>query len=188
MKPDRRSIRLRNWDYSFAGYYFITVRSYKGECIFGEIRNGEMNPNESGIAIHNVWESLPKHHPIELDEMQIMPNHIHLILILCRGVACNAQKNKQGVTRYAPTTRNPNNIYSQISPVAKSVPTIIRSFKSECTKQIRYANNNQYLQIWQRNFYEHIIRNEKELHKIRGYIQNNPIKWELDHDNPDNWK
>jgi len=112
---NRRSIRQSNYDYSKNGCYFVTICSYEKECIFGEIRNTKMVLNESEKVLEDVWKLMPKHHSVKLDAFQVMPNHIHGILKICRGVARNTRTNRQnidtdvtncrGVACYTPTTK-----------------------------------------------------------------------------------
>jgi putative transposase len=163
----RHSIRLKGFNYSDTGYYFVTICTHDRECLFGEIKNGEMIFNDYGKIIENVWYSLPKHHNVKLDEFQIMPNHIHFILIIPLG---------RGIARNAPTFKN---------VTTGSLPCIVRSFKSEITKQIHQLGYNR--RVWQRNYYEHIIRNEREYWEIKKYIKNNPKNWENDRNNQENW-
>lgn len=159
--PKRKSIRLPGYDYSQSGWYFITICSYKHECIFGEIVDGEMKLNEWGSIIHDIWKSLPNHHPVELDAFQIMPNHVHFILLISSV--------GRGIARNAPT-------FGDVT--AGSLSCIIRSFKSECSKQIHFLFPN--IHIWQRNYFEHIIRDDGDLNRIREYIIDNPMNWEID--------
>lgn len=163
----RRSIRLKNYDYLQNGGYFITVCVKNSECILGEIRNGKTQSSHIGEIVKNCWFEISSHFKnVILDQFVIMPNHVHGILFIdhCKGVACNV-----------PTARN--NFHSAISPKPKSLPTIIRSFKSAVSN---ICNKNNYHFQWHRNYYEHIIRNEHELNRIRKYIMNNPLQWELD--------
>lgn len=171
--PTRKQIRLKRYDYSQQGCYFVTVCAQNRECIFGNIvgvgrDRPEMVLNELGKITQFVWESLPKHHSVELDQFQIMPNHVHMIIIIT-----GASRRAVGGSRPAPT--------------AEYKPTlgfIVGLFKSEITKQIRIIMDNPEFPIWQRNFYEHIVRNESELNKIRVYIKTNPEMWNRDRNNP----
>lgn len=175
--PQRKQIRLLGYDYSQCGYYFVTICTENRKCLFGHIVGvgrdrpvaiGRDRPemigrdgiilNNYGEIIDNVLESLPNHHSVKLDEYQIMPNHIHFIL----------QINDAGASRRAPT-----------------LGLVVGLFKSETTKQIRNLLKNPNIIIWQRNYYEHIIRNEIELNKIREYIKSNPQMWERDRNNPE---
>jgi len=166
MNKNRHSIRLKKYDYSQSGYYFVTICTENRLCIFGDIVVGatrgspaHMKLNEMGKIIENVWESLPNHHSVELDVFQIMPNHVHFIIQIVDS----------GGSRPAPT-----------------IGTIVGLFKSECTKQIRIGSPK--IHVWQRNYYEHIIRTENDLNKIRMYISENPDIWDRDRNNPINIK
>ncbi len=163
---NRHSIRLQSWNYSSNGYYFVTVCSQNREYLFGEIVDGEMIKNENGRIVDKIWKTLLDHHDIGLDEYQIMPNHFHGIVIIV-GATRGSPINQKGASRRAPTT----------------LGTIIGLFKSECTKQIRKMQNDKYFQVWQRNYYEHIIRNENELDRIQKYILMNPEMWNRDRNN-----
>lgn len=152
----RKQIRLKKYDYSDSGWYFITICTQNRECLFGNIIVGATRGSPLNEIINNVWESLPNHHPVELNEFIIMPNHVHFIIHILY----------KGGSRPAPT-----------------LGTIIGLFKSECTKQIRKSINDYKLIIWQRSYYEHIIRNEYELNRIRQYIRDNPLNWNDDVNN-----
>jgi len=166
MRYHRRSIRLKDYDYASDGWYFVTICVQDRHELFGKIVGAtrgspsRMISNKYGKIIENIWQTLPDHHPIKLDIFQIMPNHIHFIIVL-----------EEGGSRPAPT-----------------LGTIIGLFKSECTKRMRQTI--QYLNqiVWQRNYYEHIIRNQKSLNRIRNYIRNNPQNWEFDRNNPKNFQ
>ncbi len=170
MNKPRKQIRLKGYDYSQSGWYFVTICTKNRECIFGDIVNEHMILNKMGNIIDSVWQSLPNHHNVNLDTFQIMPNHVHFILRIPSG---------RGIARNAPTFRN---------VTAGSLPCIIRSFKSEITKQIHRLTGNINQIIFQRNYYEHIIRAEIKLYRIRKYIIDNPKNWESDRNNPNNLK
>lgn len=163
--PHRKPNRLKNYDYSSSGYYFITICTKNRQEYFGNIVNNKMNLNEMGMIIQNIIESLSNHHCVDLDIYQIMPNHIHFILII---------PYRRGIARNAPT-------FGNITP--GSLPCIIRSFKSESSKQIHRLIDKPQFIVWQRSFYDHIIRNEYSLFKIRKYIKDNPACWETDRNN-----
>ena len=173
----RRSIRLKHYDYSQAGLYFITICTYNREKLFGEINDGEMICNINGQVAYRCWSDIPNHYPdIELDVFIIMPNHLHGILIIYN------KTNTVGVQNFEPLQQNKHqcNRYQKIIPC--SIGSVIRGFKIGVTKWFRKHNNK--LTIWQRNFYEHIIRNCNELNCIREYIVNNPQQWQFDRENP----
>lgn len=167
---NRQTIRLKGYDYSSNGAYFITICTQNRELLFGNIPINKMVFNQMGKIVKSVWESLPKHHHVELDEFQIMPNHIHGIIIICWGFARKTPTD-QGIARFGHV-------------IPGSLSCVIRSFKSECTKQIRLTMDNNGFFVWQRNYYEHVIRNGIELNKIREYIKNNPQMWDRDRNNP----
>ena len=168
----RTSIRLKDYDYSQAGAYFVTVCAWKKEYLFGEIKNGEMRLNECGETVAKCWDAMPDHfHHVELDEFVIMPNHIHAIIVIVGAQFIapvrNAATENQGAINHAPT-----------------VGEILRAFKARCTHAINHIRKAPGVPVWQRNYYEHIIRNEPELHAIREYIRQNPLKWDIDEENP----
>ncbi len=154
----RRSIRLSEYDYSQAGAYFVTICTQNKECLFGNVVNGTMQLNDMGIVARQCWNAIPQHFPnVLLDEFIVMPNHIHGIVILNVGA---------------------KNISPLQHGTSMTIGSVIRGFKIGVTKWAR-ANCACHTP-WQRNYYEHIIRNEHELHKIREYIINNPLNWEQD--------
>ena len=174
------STRLKNWDYSKSGYYFVTICTKDKKCFFGEIENEKIILNEIGEIAHNEWGETEKiRSNIKLDEFIVMPNHIHGILIIAKKIASpNEETPRRGVS----TERNLNH---KLEWKPNSLGSIINQFKSICTKQSRLINPNF---AWQSRFHDHIIRDENELNQIREYIINNPLKWELDRNNPKNLK
>lgn len=166
------SIRLKNFDYSQPGAYFITIVTHHRQCLFGTIANGTMQLNESGKIAHQCWMEIPKHFPhTTLDEYIVMPNHIHGIIVL-NDIADEKFDNMDKIV--------PQNSFQHIIP--HSIGSIIRGFKIGVTKWFRQYTD--IYTVWQRNYYEHIIRNDDELRRIRHYIVNNPLHWELDNQDP----
>jgi len=149
----RQSIRLRHYDYSQAGLYFLTICTRNRLCLFGRIINEKMVLNDAGNAVNECWYDIPAHYPnIQLHEFIIMPNHIHGIV----------------ETKNIPENRVP-------------LGNIVRGFKTGVTKW--FQQNMRYpvgTSVWQRNYWEHIIRNEQEHAHIAEYIINNPAKWDQD--------
>lgn len=159
----RQSIRLKDYDYSEAGAYFVTVCAWKKEYLFGEIKNGEMMLNECGETVAKWWEAIPDHfHHVELDEFVIMPNHVHGIIVLNVG-AIETRKHRRQML----------------------LPKIIGRLKMNSAKHINIIRTTPGVPVWQRNYYEHVIRDEPELHTIREYIRQNPLKWDIDEENPE---
>lgn len=181
----RRSIRLKGYDYLQPGAYYVTIVVWQRECLFGEVVNGKMKLNEHGLVAKQQLEKLPKRFPnIELGAFIIMPNHIHVIVIIIngRGTAENL-KNPDG----EPSRRAPTQERFQ-KPVKGSIPTIIRSYKSAVAYRINLMRGTQGVPVWQRNYYEHVIRNQQELQTKTDYIEANPMLWDEDDENPLNIK
>lgn len=193
----RHSIRLKEFDYSGNGAYFVTICTYKRECDLGNVVKGEMNQNSSGkIVEEELIVSVDKRPNFQLDVYKIMPNHLHFIVFIKSDVGarrCLAQKNiaNQGQSTGLPLQPNVGVmrcITQKRGSIPKSLNEFVGNFKSFTSKRINKLNNTPGIPLWQRNFYEHIIRNEMELDKIRDYIIHNPSNWFLDEDNPINWQ
>lgn len=167
-KHHRRSIRLKGYDYSQAGAYFVTICTKNRQCLFGNVVNGEMIFNDAGQIARKCWLEIPDHYPNAiLDEFVIMPNHIHGIIIINVGANNNSPLQNHSAVQSSPFQ----------SP-SKTIGSIIRGFKIGVTKWFR--QNTDVYDVWQRNYYEHIIRNDDELNTIRQYIIDNPLKWQED--------
>lgn len=165
-KPQRRkNIRLKNYNYSQAGYYFITICTHNKSNIFGTIveaiqespETAQMLLNDNGLIVKSVIEKLSERFPnTSIDNYVIMPNHIHMIVTIPEKTSNH-----------------------ESSPQKRSILSqVVGFFKMNTAKQIRLANGN--IDVWQRNYHDHIIRDEKEYLKIYEYIEVNPVKWELD--------
>jgi REP element-mobilizing transposase RayT len=170
----RRSIRLKGYDYSQEGAYFVTICAYKKESLFEDMIVGSI--------IEEEWRNMSERFDcIELDEFVIMPNHIHCILWI----------NNVGATLAVALNNETTKKRAGASP-APTLGNIVGAFKSMVsTEYLKWINQNNLKRsgmLWQRNYYEHIIRNEDELNRIRQYIVENPLKWNDDIENPLNWK
>jgi putative transposase len=170
----RRSIRLKEYNYSSPGAYFITICTYQKECLFGEIVDGKMELNQFGKTLEFTWLDLPNHlSNIILDEFVIMPNHFHGIIIIPAiepvGVGFNSGDNQGSLSKPTPTVGN-----------LPALPKIVHNLKSKTTRRINLQRNTPGLPVWQRNYYEHIIRDVPSLDKIREYILYNPMNWKND--------
>ena len=146
--------------------------------------------NKSGDMVMKYWEKIPAHFPhVETDEFIVMPNHVHGIIVLSDVGAQliapfrKATTENQGVMNHAPTGNNGMN--PDVMNHAPAVGKIVRAFKAGCTHMINAMRNRPGMPVWQRNYYEHIIRDEKELYAIREYIRCNPLKWDEDEENPE---
>lgn len=185
----RRSIRLKGFDYSQAGLYFITICCQDRLCHFGHVENDAMILNEYGQIAFDEWMKLPERFPnFELDVFQIMPNHIHAIISLTNPAAAAAVRATLAVVRNGNTVAH-DTIGAGVNPAPTGTGTgtgvsdIIRAYKSlvsnGCLKIFK-SKNEMMGKLWQRNYYEHIIRNEQSYQRIAEYIMNNPIKWRED--------
>lgn len=162
--PQRRNLRLNSYDYSQHGAYFVTIYTKNKICLFGQVMEGQMILNPFGEAATTVWKELPLHYPeIDAEIFTVMPNHIHGIVVI--------HITGRAGSKPAPT----------IHPLSEG----IRAFKTYSSRRINELLNNQGKSVWQRNYYEHIIRNENEFKEIGEYILYNPSKWETDKENPE---
>jgi REP element-mobilizing transposase RayT len=169
--------RLRGWDYSSQGYYFVTVCVHDRKELFGKIIDNKMRANEYGkIVTDEWWKSFEIRNELYGDEFIVMPNHIHGIVRISgssvethgRASLQKQSENKNGIAIRAP----------------KSVSSFIAGFKSSATKRINQIRNTPGRAIWQPRFYDHIIRDGKTLFQIRTYVRNNPLHWDSDEENP----
>jgi len=170
------SARLKGYDYSQVGCYFITICTKDRINWFGEIKNGEMIKSKIGEIAEKCWLEIPSHFPfVGLEEFVIMPNHIHGVIIINDN---NGRDAKSCVSTTDMTEYN-----NKFGPQSKNLSSIVRGFKIGVKN---FSNQNKIDFSWQGRFYDHIIGNEKELNKIRQYIVDNPLKWELDRNNSEN--
>ena len=199
-KHHRRSIRLKRYDYTQPGAYFITICTHNRQCLFGEVVNGEMLLNALGKIVRDEWRRTTEIRPnVKLDAFVIMPNHIHGIIVIHAGPrrgtlqraptmerhVSTMERHVSTMEQHVPTIKQYATTTEQFGkPTSNSIPTIIRLFKSAVTKRINEIRGTPGIPVWQRNYYEHIVRNDGELNRIRKYIINNPLKWEFDHENP----
>ncbi len=210
---DRNVTRLREYDYSHAGYYYVTMCTKGSVCLFGEIKNGKMKLNEYGKIVNDVWLDLPNHNfNIELDYYQIMPDHLHCIIIINDNITGSDQhynvgdgskpsqnnddtgsnqhhnvgdgsKPSQSISK---SSRNDNTVVRagyEPAPTSHGLSEIVRQLKTFSAKRINNIRKTTGRPIWQRSFYDRIIRNDKELYEIRNYIKSNPLKYEIDREN-----
>ena len=184
----RRSIRLAGYDYTQAGAYFVTLVTHQRECLFGEIVDGEMLLNEIGRIVRDEWfrsAEIRREIALDPDEFVVMPNHIHGIVWICNmgddvgshGVGADGV-GADGVGAHG---RAP--LPGQRLP--RSLSSFIAGFKSAVTKRINEYRGTPGVPVWQRNYFEHIIRDDGELERIRQYIMNNPALWKEDRENLD---
>ena len=163
---NRKPNRLKTFDYSTGGYYFVTICTKDHDIWFGQIENGAMELNQYGQIAGKIWTAIPDHFEnTELDQFVVMPNHIHGIVVINDGMvgnrhACSLQKRQH-----------------------QTIPVIIGSYKSAVTKCIHQIKDGRNFH-WQKSFFDHVIRDEKSFEAIREYIAHNPLKWDMDVENP----
>ncbi|MFA5346182.1 MAG: transposase [Candidatus Omnitrophota bacterium] len=171
----RKPNRLKNYDYSQNGYYFVTICIHSRREWFGKINNGVMELNETGHIVLACWNDLPNHYRnIELDEFIVMPNHAHGIVVI--GNVGNGLKPfpTDGIQIYADEMKNPR---------YHGLPEIMRGFKTFSSRRVNETIKTGNKFHWQKSFYDHVIRDEMSLGRIREYIRNNPKQWDTDKEN-----
>ena len=166
------SPRLKNWDYSTPGYYFITICTYNHNNFFGKIINNKMELSKMGIISNQCLIDIPRHFSnVILDEYIVMPNHVHILLKLSKTMSNYVE------TPYVASLQTENK-YKELNKKSNQlIPKVIQQFKSAVTRQI---NPKTIFFGWQPRFHDEIIRNEKEYLIIKQYIQNNVINWDKD--------
>ena len=184
-KHHRKSIRLKDYDYSQSGAYFVTICTYSKEYLFGSIVDEKMDLSEIGENAGRCWNEIPNHFPnVLLDYFVVMPNHIHGIINMVGAKHSHlASTNKASSL---PVNASPLQSLQPCGTDKGSLSAIIQNFKSVTTRKINQMFGRRNVPLWQRNYYEHVIRNEDDLNEIRRYIINNPLKWALDRENIDN--
>jgi len=179
----RRSIRLRSWDYAWPWWYYVTIVVKDRECRFGKAIYDSVVLSDLGKAAEGSWAQIPNHHKgVELDDYVLMPNHLHGIIILNGTSRTDVQLNvpTDDHEQLFPTK---GEAMGALSPDEGSLSVIVRTFKAAVTTWARRNGFGDF--AWQRGFYDHIIRNEADLHRIRTYIANNPLQWALSEENPE---
>lgn len=158
----RRSIRLKGYDYALPGAYFVTICSYEKECIFGEVIDASVRLNEAGRIVEDTWLATPTiRQNVSLDEHIVMPNYLHGIVSIDWNIRFDGRVARRGVLQ---------------SP-SQTVGAIIRGFEGSATKRINAMRETPGQPVWQRNYYEHVIRDADDLDRIRRYIRGNPARW-----------
>ncbi len=213
--PKRRRLRLRHYDYSQAGAYAVTICTDGGAFLFGHVSDGAMQLNAAGRVVERVWDGLPEHYPhVGLDAFVVMPDHVHGVIVLAdvrlpaeaefetnretqaginvstgRRGGGEGSRNKVGRTsvgitsgrraghRPAPTKRK--------ASTRHGLSEVVRGFKSFSAKRVNALRGMTGIAVWQRGFYEHVVRNEEDLNRIREYIVGNPVRWSMKRERPD---
>ena len=182
-KHHRRSIRLKNYDYSQEGAYYVTIVTWQREFLFGDVVNQEMMLSLYGEIVQKWWEEIPVHFSnVETGAFVIMPNHVHGVIYILDERRGTVSVPHDNVTQYA--------LGGETPPLRAfdGIPTlgqIVAYFKYQSTKEMnKVENTGTVTKFWQRNYYEHIIRNEKDLQNKTDYIEANPLLWDEDDENP----
>jgi len=186
-KYHRHSIRLKGYDYAQPGAYFVTIVTWQRECLFGKIVDGVMQVNDWGNLAQNEWHRLVyRFNNVQFDEFVVMPNHVHgIVVILDRGMdeSVGARQEKPSPISESPLASPLPNGHP-FGVLSGSLGAIVGAFKSTTTRWVNGIRRTPGAPLWQRNYYEHVIRNESEWARIRQYIQSNPTQWEIDQENP----
>jgi REP element-mobilizing transposase RayT len=154
-------LRLPRYDYASPGIYFVTMCTSNRRCLFGKVVESEMRLNISGNLVEACWYTLPDHYPhVLLDSFVVMPNHVHGLVVLTRD-----SEGRQG---------------------GPGLSEVIRAFKAFSSRRVNAARGATGTVLWQRGFYDHVVRREESLERIRNYIITNPLRWHLDKENPAN--
>src|SRR5262245_5639181 len=183
-KHHRRSIRLRGYDYSAPGKYFVTICVQHRECLYGEVINGEMKLNDAGRMVEIWWRKLANKFPlVDLDEHVTMPNHFHGIIVIV-----DRREREKDLFHAGKTKDQIAQAMTNIPEKSAPLPEILQWFKTMATNEyIRGVKESGWprfdRKLWQRNYYEHTIFSLKALRNIRQYIRANPLMWLYDHDN-----
>ncbi len=173
-KYHRRSIRLQGYDYSQSGAYFVTICTHGQECILGEVIHDCVQMSLYGEMVWQTWRGLPQRFErVELDQFVVMPNHVHGIIVITPVV---------GAIHVGAIHELP--LQSQTQRRRMLLPKVVGYFKMNASKAINELRGTPGIPVWQRNYYEHVVRNESELRAIQQYILDNPLNWQLDAENP----
>ena len=166
--PKRRSLRLKEYDYAKAGAYFVTMCTQDRRCLFGDIAADQMYLSDAGNMLAGLWSDIPNRLPlVEIDVFVVMPNHLHGVIVLPDVASVGSDE----------MTKVPN------------LGDVIGTFKSLTTVEYVHGVKTKswpgfQQRLWQRNYYDHVIRNGRDLERIRRYIDENPARWAYDDENP----
>lgn len=159
----RRSVRLKGYDYTQPGAYFITINTYRRECLFGEVLDGEMRLNDYGRIVERTWHDLPNHvGNIWLDAFIVMPNHVHGIIVITEHPIRTGERSGSQATR---------------APKRHGLPEIVRQFKTFSAIRINRQRGTPGVPVWHRNYYEYIISDADTCRRIGQYIRSNPARY-----------
>jgi putative transposase len=165
--PHRQGLRLKRYDYSQAGAYFVTICAHGKACLFGDVIGSEVKVNELGRKVQAVWDDLPVHYPhVATDAFVVMPNHVHGVVVL-RDVGAGFKPARTAEPARTALRRH-------------GLSEIVRAFKTFSARRINEFRETSGAPVWQRNYYEHIIRDDADYNRIAEYVANNPKRWAED--------
>jgi putative transposase len=171
------TVRLPAYDYASPGAYFITVCTHQRACLLGEVAEGQMQANALGDVVQRVWHDISCHvSHVDVDALVVMPNHLHVILILDAIVGA-----KHPAVLDASPLQRPQRARGTSSG---SIPAVVQNAKSVSARKINRLRGTRGVAVWQRGYYEHIIRTPDELDRLRAYVEQNPLRWDLDRETP----
>jgi REP element-mobilizing transposase RayT len=206
----RRSIRLKGYDYSQSGAYFVTICVRDGRCLLGQVVDSAIRLNDAGRMVREVWDALPEQYPgVEVHAFVVMPNHVHGIIVLTDDLVRATGEAQEPAPTGGPEMDESVGATPRGCPVGKSsssyargqalgpaptggmsLPDVVHRFKSFTTARYRHGVKEHGWppfagRFWQRNYWEHVIRDERGLRQIQEYIANNPARWAEDRMHPD---
>jgi len=189
-KHHRRSIRLKGFDYSQEDAYYVTIVAWQRECLFGEVVNGDVKLSPYGEIVQKWWDEIPRHFQnVETGAFVVMPNHVHGIIHIVerRGTVPVPEEYRANEISEEKNISS-ETLGGETPPLRKStLGQIVAYFKYQSTKEMNlFDNTGTVTKFWQRNYYEHIIRNDRDLQNKTDYINANPLLWEQDDENPIN--
>jgi REP-associated tyrosine transposase len=181
----RKSIRLKGYDYRSAGAYFITLCAFQRECLFGVIKQSEMCLNPNGEIVRSCWEQLPHYFPlVSLVAFCVMPNHLHGVIVLADNRLGEASASLESIL-FGKSTADASPLRGRpMGTMPGSLGAILQNFKSVTTRRINQTRGITGKPVWQRSYYEHVIRSQAEMNRISEYILANPARWSEDEENP----
>ncbi len=188
-EPKRRhSMRLKGYDYATGGAYFVTICTHHREDLLGSVVSGVVRPSECGLVVQRAWNDLPGHYPhVALDDFVLMPNHVHGVLFLGDEEVVNdiVVAGLRPATTTAGNASRPSYGDAASTRAARrhSLSEIVRAFKTFSARRINALRGTPASPVWQRGFYDHVVRDEPDLRRIRQYVLDNPLTWDADHEN-----
>ena len=186
-----RPRRLGAYDYAQDGAYSVTISTKRQARLFGTVTDGRMTLNAAGRAVEEVWHGLPSHYPhVELDVFVVMPDHVHGIVVFV------GQELELGVGSELALTAGRKSVRSRAeeagykpagtkleAPRRHGLSEVVRGFKTYSGRRVNELRGTPGMAVWRRGYYEHVVRNEEDMNRIRQYFLENPLRWSLKREN-----